>query len=767
MDKKGLNNNFRSKFLKWFWWIFASGLLLLVLMLTFISLGWVGYLPPIDELQNPINKYATEIYSSDMQLLGRFSRSEENRVRVDYNQISPHVINALIATEDIRFYEHSGIDGKALSRALILRGIFRRKSSGGGSTITQQLAKQLYSPDAANVFERALQKPIEWVISVQLERMYTKEEIITLYLNQFGFLNNAVGIKSAAQVYFSTSPDKLKIEEAATLVGMCKNPSLYNPVRYNERSKNRRNVVLNQMRKADMITETEFDSLKNLPLTLKYQRVDHKAGLAPYFREYLRLTLTAKEPDRNKYASWQEQKYQEDLWMWQNNPLYGFFEKNRKPDGSKYNIYLDGLKIYTTIDSRMQKYAEEAVIEHLRELQKSFFAEKKGRSYAPFSKNVSQEEISSIMNRAIKQSERYYRMKAAGASEREIELAFHKPVEMQVFTYDGLEDKVMSPYDSIRYNKHFLRCGFMSMDAKSGFVKAYVGGPDFSHFQYDMVNMGRRQVGSTIKPYLYTLAMEEGMSPCDKTVNRPITLNDGSGRPWTPRNTSKSRIGETVTLRWGLANSNNWISAYLMSLFTPESLVKLMRSFGIRGYLAPVVSLCLGPAEISVAEMVDAYTAFPNKGIRVDPLYVTRIEDSNGNVIANFTPRMYEIISETTAAKMIFMMRSVVDGGTGGRIRSKYGLKMQMGGKTGTTQNNSDGWFMGFTPSLVSGVWVGGEDRSIHFDRIAEGQGAAMALPIWALYMKKVLNDSSLGYSPNDVFEFDKTYDCDTNPYDD
>lgn len=767
MAKKALNDNFRSKFVKWFWRLFGAGMLLLVLMFTFISLGWVGYLPPIDELQNPINKYATEIYSSDMQLLGRFSRSEENRVKVDYNQISPYMIKALIATEDIRFYEHSGVDGKALARAVILRGIFRRKSSGGGSTLTQQLAKQLYSPDAANVFERALQKPIEWVISVQLERMYTKEEIITLYLNQFGFLNNAVGIKSAAQVYFSKSPDQLKIEEAATLVGMCKNPSLYNPVRFNERSKGRRNVVLKQMQKADLITEEEFDSLRNLPLTLRYQKVDHKAGLAPYFREYLRLTLTAKEPNRSKYASWQEQKYQEDLWMWQNNPLFGFFEKNRKPDGSKYNIYLDGLKIYTTIDSKMQTYAEEAVNEHIKVLQKSFFDEKKGRSYAPFSRNVSQEETSTIMNRAIKQSDRYYRMKAAGASEKEIETAFHNPVEMQVFTYDGLVDKVMSPYDSIRYNKHFLRCGFMSMDAKSGFVKAYVGGPDFTHFQYDMVNLGRRQVGSTIKPYLYTLAMEEGMSPCDKTVNRSITLNDGSGRPWTPRNASRSRIGETVTLRWGLANSNNWISAYLMSLFTPESLVKLMRSFGIRGYLDPVVSLCLGPAEISVAEMVDAYTAFPNKGIRVDPLYVTRIEDSNGNVIANFTPRMYEIISELTAAKMIFMMRSVVDGGTGGRIRSRYGLKMQMGGKTGTTQNNSDGWFMGFTPSLVSGVWVGGEDRSIHFDRIAEGQGAAMALPIWAIYMKKVLNDSSLGYSPNEVFETGKTFDCDTNPFDD
>lgn len=767
MAKKARNNTFRSKFLKWFWWIFGSGILLLVLMFTFISLGWVGYMPPIDELQNPINKYATEIYSSDLQLLGRFSRSDDNRVRVDYNQISPHVINALIATEDIRFHDHSGIDGKALARAIILRGIFQKKSAGGGSTLTQQLAKQLYSPEAANFIERVLQKPIEWVISVQLERMYTKEEIITLYLNQFGFLNNAVGIKSASQVYFRTSPDQLKIEEAATLVGMCKNPSLYNPVRFNERSRGRRNVVLSQMLKADLLTQTEFDSLSNLPLTIKYQKVDHKAGLAPYFREYLRLTLTAKEPDRSKYAGWQDLKYKEDLWQWKNNPLYGFFEKNRKPDGSKYNIYVDGLKIYTSIDSRMQKYAEEAVNQHIKTLQKSFFAEKKNRTYAPFSRHISQDEISSIMNRAIRQSDRYYRMKAAGATAKEIETAFHKPVEMQVFTYDGPEDKVMTPYDSIRYYKHFLRCGFMSMDAKTGFVKAYVGGPDFTHFQYDMVNVGRRQVGSTIKPYLYTLAMEEGMSPCDVTVNEPITLKDGSGRPWTPRNSSRARVGETVTLRWGLANSNNWISAYLMSLFTPESLVKLMRSFGIQGYLDPVVSLCLGPAEISVAEMVDAYTAFPNKGIRVDPLYVTRIEDSNGNVVANFTPRMYEIISESTAAKMIYMMRSVVDGGTGGRIRRNYGLRMQMGGKTGTTQNNSDGWFMGYTPSLVSGVWVGGEDRSIHFDSMAEGQGASMALPIWAIYMKKVFADNSLGYSENEVFELSRTFDCNANPFED
>ncbi|MDO9154111.1 MAG: transglycosylase domain-containing protein [Paludibacter sp.] len=739
-------------------------------MFTFITLGWIGYLPPIDQLQNPINKYATEIYSSDLQLLGRFSKSNENRVKSDYNQISEHVINALIATEDVRFYDHSGIDGMALTRVVILRGILQRKSSGGGSTITQQLAKQLYSPDAENIIERALQKPIEWVISVQLEKLYTKEEIITLYLNQFSFLNNAVGIKSAAQIYFSTTPANLKIEEAATLVGMCKNPSLFNPVRYNERTKNRRNVVLNQMRKSDFITDEQFDSLKNLPLTLKYQKADHKNGLAPYFREYLRMLLTAKEPVRSNYASWQEQKFKDDVWQWQNNPLFGFCEKNRKPDGTPYNIYVDGLKIYTTIDSRMQQYAEDAVNEHIKSLQKAFFNEKKGRSYAPFSKNINQEELNTIMNRAMKQSDRYYRMKAAGYSAAEMEESFKKPVAMQVFSYDGMVDKVMSPLDSIKYHKHFLRCGFMSIDAKSGYVKAYVGGPDFTHFQYDMVNVGRRQVGSTIKPYLYTLAMEEGMWPCDKTVNRPITLLDGAGRPWTPRNSSKSKMGETVTLRWGLANSNNWISAYLMSLFTPESLVKLMRSFGVGGQLDPVVSLCLGPSEISVAEMVDAYTAFPNKGIRVEQAYVTRIEDFNNNVIAIFNPKMHEIFSETTAYKMIYMLRSVVDGGTGGRIRSRYGLNMQMGGKTGTTQNNSDGWFMGFTPSLVSGVWVGGEERSIHFDNIAEGQGASMALPIWALYMKKVLSDSTLGYASSETFDIPASFNinegCEANPFD-
>ena len=754
------NKDFRSKFNRIFWWTFGIGVICITLLFFFISIGWLGYLPAIDQLQNPINKYATELYSSDLKLIGSFSESSDNRIKIEYDQISNHVVNALVATEDERFYDHSGIDGRALARVAVKTGLLLQKGSGGGSTITQQLAKLLYSPKADNIIERALQKPIEWVISVQLEKIYTKEEIITLYLNQFDFLYNAVGIKTAAFVYFNTSPENLKIEEAAMLIGMCKNPSYFNPKRFNERARNRRNVVLDQMRKAKHITRDECDSLQNLPLTLNFQRVDHKQGLAPYFREYLRLALTAKKPVKSNYADWQEEKYKEDLWQWENNPLYGFCNKNTKSDGSPYNIYTDGLKIYTTIDSRMQRYAEEAVEDHLKELQRAFFKEKKGRSYAPFSKHISKDEIASSLNRAMKDSDRYRNLKKAGADNAEITRSFKTKVDMQVFSYKGMVDTVMTPMDSIRYLKHFLRCGFMSIDPTTGHVKAYIGGPNFSHFQYDMVTSGKRQVGSTIKPYLYTLAMEEGLWPCDKAMNLPVTLKDGNGNNWTPRNSSKARIGQEVTLRWALANSNNWISAYLMGLFTPESLVKLMHSFGIRSHLDPVVSLCLGPADISVAEMVDAYTAFPNKGIRVDPLYVTRIEDANGNVIATFTPQMHEIFSESTAHKMIYMLKSVVDGGTGGRIRGRYGLTMPMGGKTGTTQNNSDGWFMGFTPSLVSGVWVGGEDRSIHFDNIAEGQGASMALPIWALYMQKVLGDYTLGYSSVENFNIPSSFNA-------
>lgn len=741
-----------NKFLRIFWIIFGSIILLGVLLFVLIANGFIGYMPPIEELQNPKNKFATEIISSDNQLIGRYF-IKENRVSVSYNEISKNVTNALIATEDARYESHSGIDMIALSRSIILRGVLQIKSAGGGSTITQQLAKQLWSPQAESFIERALQKPIEWTIAVQLERFYTKEEIITMYLNQFDFLYNAVGIKSAAQVYFSKTPDKLTIEEAATLIGMCKNPSYFNPLKHPERAKGRRNTVFDQMRKADFITDEQCDSLSNLPLVTEYQPIDHKQGPAPYFREYLRLLLTASKPDRDDYATWQDQEYHEDSLAWETNPLYGFCEKNRKPDGSKYNIYTDGLKIYTTIDSRMQKYAEEAVAEHIQFLQKKFFQEKKGRRYAPFSRLLSPQQIEASMNKAMRNSDRYVMMRKAGASEAEIQRAFNTKTSMQVFTYSGMRDTMMSPMDSIRYQKYFLRCAFMSMNPFNGHVKAYVGGPNFGQFQYDMVNKGRRQVGSTIKPYLYTLAMEEGMSPCDQVLNAPHTLMTAAGTPWTPKNASKTRMGQMVTLRWGLANSNNWISAYLMSLYTPQALVKLMRSFGVEGKIDPVVSLCLGPVEIKLAEMVDAYTTFPNKGLRVDPIYVTRIEDANGNVIATFNPRMKEIINESTAYKMIHMLRAVIEQGTGMRMRGKYGLTNEICGKTGTTQNNSDGWFIGFTPSLVSGAWVGGEDRGIHFDNTADGQGANMALPIWALYMKKVYADPKLGYSTSEKFQ--------------
>lgn len=745
--------DFKKWFALVFWGLFVAGFLTVYLVFLGISKGWFGYLPAIADLQNPKNRYASEVFSSDMISLGRYYR-QENRVGVHYTEISPYMIQALVATEDARFYEHSGIDAKAFLRALLSLG-----KAGGGSTITQQLAKQLYSTTASNTLQRLMQKPNEWVIAAQLERLYSKDEIITMYLNQFDFLYNAVGIKSASYVYFGTSQADLTIEQAAMLVGMCKNPSFYNPIRHQERALNRRNTVLNQMEKYGYIEEHVCDSLKELPIEIKYHSVDHKQGPAPYFREYLRGILTAKEPKESNYSEWNKAQYALDKEQWDTNPLYGFCQKNHKPDGSCYDLYNDGLRIYTTIDSRMQQYAEEAVSEHMQQLQKQFFKEKQKKSYAPFSRSLSQEEIDGIMTRAMKQTDRYRALKREGMNEAEIKDIFNTPVEMQVFTYDGLKDTTLSPLDSIRWQKYFLRCGFMSMDPHSGHVKAYVGGPNFAHFQYDMVNMGKRQVGSTVKPYLYTLAMSEGLWPCDKVVNRPITLKDANGNDWSPRNANKNNIGDTVTLQWGLQQSNNWISAYLMSQFTPEQLVRLMRSFGIEGQIDPVISLCLGPCEVSVREMVDAYTTFPNKGIRTEPLYVTRIEDNNGNLLATFTPRTHEVIDETTSYKMITMMRSVIDHGTGVRIRYRYGIQTPMGGKTGTTNNNSDGWFMCYTPSLVSGCWVGGEDRSVHFDNMAEGQGASMALPIAALYLQKVLADPELGYAAFEQFDIPEWFD--------
>lgn len=741
------------------WTLMLLAALMCAAVFFSIAKGWIGYMPPVEDLENPNYKFATEVISADGKTLGTYSYSKENRVYIGYEDLSPHLINALIATEDIRFAEHSGIDAKALVRAVVKRGVLMQKNAGGGSTITQQLAKQLYSPQADNLMERLLQKPIEWVIAVKLERYYTKEEILTMYLNKFDFLNNAVGIKTAAFTYFGCIPKELKVEEAATLIGMCKNPSYYNPVRRNERTCGRRNVVLDQMRKAGYITAAECDSLQALPLTLKYHRVDHNEGMAPYFREYLRGVLTAKKPDKSTYRGWQMQKYYEDSLDWETNPLYGWCEKNTKKDGSKYNLYTDGLKIYTTIDSRMQAYAEEAVTEHLKELQGYFYKEKKGAKKAPYTFRLTQEQVDEILGRAVRQSDRYRIMKQEGASEAAIKKAFDTPEKMTVFSWNGEKDTVMTPMDSIRYYKFFLRAGFMSMEPRTGHVKAYVGGPNHHYFKYDMAMVGRRQVGSTMKPYVYSLAMENGFSPCDQARHVEYTLIDENGKPWTARNANNKRYGEMVTVKWGLANSDNWITAYLMSKLNPYELKRLVQNFGVRNReIVPSVSLCLGPCEISVGEMVSAYTAFPNKGIRVAPLFVTRIEDNDGNLLATFAPEMQEVISTSSAYKMLVMLRAVINEGTGGRVR-RLGVTADMGGKTGTTNYNADGWFMGFTPSLVSGCWVGGEDRDIHFDTMLHGQGASMALPIWAKYMVKVLADKSLGYDPSETFQLPEDYD--------
>ncbi|MFR9165397.1 MAG: transglycosylase domain-containing protein [Dysgonomonas sp.] len=722
------------------------------MIFALIAGGVIGYMPPIEDLENPIDKYASQVYSADNELLGTYSQSKENRIYSRYSDLSPYLVEALIATEDARFYSHSGIDVQAFFRAMVKRGVLQQKSGGGGSTITQQLAKQLYSPPAENVVERLLQKPIEWVIAVQLEKYYTKEDIINLYLNKFDFLNNAVGIQSASKVYFNKLPKDLTVEEAATLIGMCKNPSQFNPNRRPDATRGRRNVVLDQMCKAKYLSEAEADSLKQLPLVLDFRRVDHKDGLAPYFREYLRIIMTAKKPEISQYAAWQAEQYKVDSTQWADNPLYGWCNKNKKPGGGNYNLYIDGLKIYSTIDSRMQKYAEEAVEEHMGGyLQPLFEKEKNGRSYAPFSYAVAKN-ADSLIYRAMKVTDRYRVLKKQGLTDKEIYNNFKKPAEMKVFTWHGEVDTVMTPWDSIRYHKSFLRAGFMAMNP-NGQVKAYVGGINFNFFQYDMASIGRRQIGSTIKPYLYTLAMQDGMTPCDEMLHVQQVLITENGREWIPRNANQKRIGEMVSIKWGLQNSDNWVTAYLMKTTTPYNFVRMLHSFGITGKIDPVVSLSLGTCDVSVSEMTAAYTAFVNKGIRSNPLYVTRIEDSFGNIIATFTPQMQEVFDEVTYVKMLDMLRAVIDGGSGSRVRFKYGIKGPMGGKTGTTQNNSDGWFMGFTPKIVAGCWVGGEDRSIHFDRMAYGQGASMALPIYGLFMQKLYADPELGYGPEDQFE--------------
>ena len=749
------------KFFVIFWSVVLVGIIGVFVFFWLISAGKLGFMPTFEELENPNNRFASEVYFADGPIMNRYFE-KENRKYIEYREIPQSVIDALIATEDVRFYDHSGVDVRGLFR--VAKGLLTANTSaGGGSTISQQLAKMLFPRESdLNVFELAIRKFREWVIAVRLEKSYTKEEILTMYLNKYDFLNLAVGISSAADIYFQVPLDSLKVEQAAMLIGMAKNSSYYNPVRRPELTLNRRNVVLSQMYKYDKITREECDSLKKLPLGLNFKRVDHKEGLATYFREYLRLFMTANKPDRKRYRDLSQ--FRLDSVAWETNPLYGWCKKNVKVDGSHYDLYSDGLKIYTTLDSRMQKYAEEAVREHLsQDLQPLFDKEKVKKLRPPFSNDMTPAEIEEVLDRSIRQSERYRVLSKQGMSFDEIRKTFDQPLEMQVFTWNGIRDTVMTPLDSIKHYKSFFRSGFMVMQPQTGYIKAYVGGPDYRYFMYDMVSAGKRQVGSTIKPILYTLAMQEGLGPCDKVPNIPQTFILPTGEPWSARGGTK-RQGEMVTLRWGLANSENNISAWVLKQFTPEAVAQMAHKMGITSFIDPVPSVFLGTAEITVKEMVAAYSIFANKGVYNSPLPVYRIEDKYGNVLQEFRPESREVITENTAYLMCNLLEGVVTGGTGVRLRYKYKLMNPMGGKTGTTQKHADGWFIGVTPDLVGGVWVGAEDRSIHFQNLANGQGASMALPIWAKFLLKVYADPRLKMSDRPFDRpagINKRLDCD------
>ncbi|MGM9694326.1 MAG: transglycosylase domain-containing protein [Alloprevotella sp.] len=741
----------RRKFFIIAWSVLAFLLLLGVFVTFCINRGWIGYMPPIAELQNPISRYASQIISADGRLMGTWSRNE-NRVFVDYDSISPYLFDALVATEDVRFFEHSGIDVRALGRAVVKRGLLGHKEAGGGSTITQQLAKQLYSEGAESTMQRLMQKPIEWVIAVELEKNYTKNEILTLYLNYFDFLHNAVGIKTAANVYFSKSPAKLTLAESATLIGMCKNPSYYNPVREPERCRERRNVVLAQMVKAGTLSQEDYETVSAQPLELRFHRIDHKEGQGTYMREYLRRILMASKPNPKDYRDWQRQQYYEDSLMWETDPLYGWCKKNHKKDGSDYDIYTDGLKVYTTLDSRMQRYAEEAVQRQVgRKLQPLFESERRSNPNFPYHVSIKSETVKRRLDKAMRQSDRYRLLTAEGATEEDIKRSFNTPTEMTVYSLHGSVDTVMTPLDSIRYYKKFLRSSLVSMDPATGYVKAYVGGLNYAYFQYDMAMVGRRQIGSTMKPFVYAMGLQGGMTPETTILNEQRSYGG-----WCPRNGSRARYGSMVTLKWGLSQSNNWVTAGLMYEIDPtgQGLVRDLHALGVANdNLQPSLPLCLGTCDITAGELASAYTAFVQKGIRRAPILVTKIEDSEGNVLAEFTPRTNEVYSEETAYNMIDMMKAVIDHGTGRRLRYAFQMKGPIAGKTGTTNDNSDGWFVGCVPKLVTVVWVGGEERDIHFSSTASGQGSATALPVWALYMMKVYQDKSLGYDPEEDFE--------------
>ncbi|MFN5318680.1 MAG: penicillin-binding protein 1A [Bacteroidia bacterium] len=698
-----------KKFIKWIWIAIAGPVAFVFLILLLTSIGVFGALPTIEELANPRSNLASEIYSSENELIGKFFI--ENRSNCTYDELSPKLVDALIATEDARFYQHSGVDAWAISRVVVRNLIGGDADAGGGSTLTQQLAKNLFPREKLNKAEIIIRKLKEWIIAMKLERNFTKEEIIALYLNQVDFGNLSFGIKSAAKVYFRTSPDSLTTEQAALLVGMLKGPSLYNPRKNYDRALIRRNVVLGQMLKYNKLSEEEFNILKEKPIDLsKFKAENHKAGQAPYFKNFLKMQLTK--------------------WC----------KENKKPDGTNYNIYKDGLKIYTTLNMRMQSYAEKAAKEHLKVMQDRFYG-KRGKS-ARFS-GISEEKINQILRDAMKRSDRYRNMKEAGASDAEIEKAFQTKVEMDIFSWDGDSTVVMSPLDSIRYHKFFLQTGLMAIEPQTGYVRAWVGGIDHDFFQYDHVYTGKRQVGSTFKPFVYAVAMQEGWSPCARVPSGAVCVPLPGGGQWCPRGSS----GGMLPLKTALAKSVNTVSAYIIKEFGVQPVINLARLLGITSNLVPLPSICLGASDISVFEMAGAMSTFVNKGIHLDPTYITRIEDRNGNVIANFVPKSNEALDEQTAYLVIELMKGVIETGTATRLRGgPYGLTMPIAGKTGTTQNNSDGWFMGLTPNLVTAVWVGCEDRSVHLP----GYGADMALPIWGLFMKKVYADKKLNISRED-----------------
>ena len=758
--------SFFKKYIRIFWTVYAIGVAAIFLMFIMIAQGWLGFMPSFEDLENPESLLASEVVSCDGVVLGKYFK--ENRSFVNYNEISPNMLNALVATEDVRFFNHSGIDIRGLFR--VVKGILTgNTSSGGGSTISQQLAKMLFPRESLDTkLELIFRKFKEWVIAVKLEKSYTKEEILTMYLNKYDFLNLAVGVKSASMIYFETSPDSLKIEQAAMLVGMAKNSSLYNPVRRPELTLRRRNVVLAQMRKNGYISKDEFQSLKSLPLGLNYHKVDFKTGPAPYFREYLRQAMNANKPNRSDYRQWQIQKFREDSVDWEVNPLYGWCNKNKKADGTSYNLYRDGIHIVTTLDSRMQRYAEDALITHLKKnVQPGFNKHLRALKNRPFSNDLTDEAAQGIFDQAIKQTDRYRIAKLSGKSWDDIKQNFNVPVEMTVFSYKGERDTILTPLDSIKYYLGIMRSSFMSMEIKTGYVKAYVGGPDYRHFMYDMVKGGKRQVGSTVKPFLYTLAMQNGMSPCSKVPNvkQQFILPDGT--IWETKNSDKTKFDDKmVTLKWGLAHSVNQVSAWVMKQYNPQSVADIMKKMGVYSPIDPVPSMFLGTSDVTLYEMVGAYGTFANKGVFTQPIFVTQIQDRHGNVISTFRPEKHDAIDEQTAFLMIDLMRGVVDAGSGGRLRYRPvygGFKGPIAAKTGTTQNHSDGWFIGLTPQLVNGAWTGGELRSIHFEDMQSGQGASMALPIWGYYMKKVYADRSLPYNEDVEFERPVSFSVNVN----